>query len=429
MADVNSDYVPNVRGFPTIDVQAAKDLLQLTPAVVQALMTTHNISEDTLFAQILKKGKDKNKLIIDHLVKKAQWLPEDSSNYKQLSVVLQSKGALHFLTNPSSVLMPGGQGGGKGEGPSAKNTATGGKGDGPVNKTEDDPGTKLLAWVNSGAPSAPVWTPAAAPTPASTSAATAPVWTSTEPKKEVPLTPEEQISRANLMWRVRTDALEFKDAIVRAKVEMSSAETRRLLPGDTCVQRGAMVRVDPGVVRMPIEPDGWVTVHARIIGGPTFLELVPEEQVAWIEADKKEAEDKARWEVLIKAKEDEIAKYKKEAEEVFIKNTEKLAKLGNLWSDSDREQYADFLTVKEGGDGITLDWTERRYPRDFLISFMFQKEPLGQYHPCKPLKTLGAADIKKALYKERDDGRKGDRQTWEPNAEDRARREKRREDR
>ena len=29
-----------------------------------------------------------------------------------------------------------------------------------------------------------------------------------------------------------------------------------------------MVRVDPGVLRMPIKPLGWVTVHARLIGGP-----------------------------------------------------------------------------------------------------------------------------------------------------------------
>ncbi len=66
---------------------------------------------------------------------------------------------------------------------------------------------------------------------------------------------------------------------VREAADMSSLETRRLLPGDTCVQAGETIRVDPGVVRMPIEPDGWVTVHARAIGGPTFLELAPEDEV------------------------------------------------------------------------------------------------------------------------------------------------------
>ena len=37
-----------------------------------------------------------------------------------------------------------------------------------------------------------------------------------------------------------------------------------------------MVSAQSGVVRMPIEPEGWITVHARAVNGPTFLEMLPE---------------------------------------------------------------------------------------------------------------------------------------------------------
>lgn len=71
-------------------------------------------------------------------------------------------------------------------------------------------------------------------------------------------------------WRVRK-APDFEDVIVRASQEVTSPELRRILPNETCIQRGACVELPTGLVRMPVEPDGWVTVHARIIRGPTFM--------------------------------------------------------------------------------------------------------------------------------------------------------------
>lgn len=59
---------------------------------------------------------------------------------------------------------------------------------------------------------------------------------------------------------------------VRRTADTKSAEVRKLQPGDVCVQEGPMMRQEPGIVRMPVR-DGFVTVHARFVGGPTFLEM------------------------------------------------------------------------------------------------------------------------------------------------------------
>lgn len=65
----------------------------------------------------------------------------------------------------------------------------------------------------------------------------------------------------------------FSDIIVRETMEVASHTLRRIQPGDICIQRGQTMQMENGLVRMQIEPDGgWVTVHARNIQGPTFLE-------------------------------------------------------------------------------------------------------------------------------------------------------------
>lgn len=144
----------------------------------------------------------------------------------------------------------------------------------------------------------PVEQPVSPPQPkprAPTPVAVSPAAKQASPEKppnplDEPKTAEEMVGVANTWWRVRKSQGEFNDAIVRADADMSSKEVKRMLPGDWCMQTGPTVRVDPGVVRMPIGPApgeeegdeqevGWVTVHARIIGGPTFLELVPKEEV------------------------------------------------------------------------------------------------------------------------------------------------------
>lgn len=62
------------------------------------------------------------------------------------------------------------------------------------------------------------------------------------------------------------------DVIVREAQEVGSRELRRHQPNEILIQRAATVELPNGLVRMPVLPDGWVTVHARNLGGPTFLE-------------------------------------------------------------------------------------------------------------------------------------------------------------
>lgn len=84
-------------------------------------------------------------------------------------------------------------------------------------------------------------------------------------------TPSE--GRTGQMWKV-LQSKEFCDVIVRETQEVASQELRRIMPNEVCMQRGPTVVISTGLVRMPISPEGWVTVHARAIGGPTFLEEV-----------------------------------------------------------------------------------------------------------------------------------------------------------
>jgi len=84
---------------------------------------------------------------------------------------------------------------------------------------------------------------------------------------------------AGAQWKVR-ECDDFQYVIIRKGKDVLSAETQRLLPNDICVQDGPMETLESGVVRMPIRdptganPEGWVTVHARLLNGPTFLDLV-----------------------------------------------------------------------------------------------------------------------------------------------------------
>lgn len=78
--------------------------------------------------------------------------------------------------------------------------------------------------------------------------------------------------RPGARWRALRSE-KFSDIIVRETMEVASKTLRRIQPGEVCVQRGSTVVIETGLVRMQIEPDGgWVTVHARNIQGPTFLE-------------------------------------------------------------------------------------------------------------------------------------------------------------
>ena len=69
-------------------------------------------------------------------------------------------------------------------------------------------------------------------------------------------------------WAVRKIGV-----IVRQTEDLDGDEIRFIGPEDPVVitQRGPTVTLPCGIVRMPIEPEGWVTLHAHAIGGPTLL--------------------------------------------------------------------------------------------------------------------------------------------------------------
>lgn len=77
-------------------------------------------------------------------------------------------------------------------------------------------------------------------------------------------------------WRVRPSLRE--DLVVRSGVSLSSAELRRAVPGETLQQKGKPRVIlegrSHGCIRMPVEPDGWVTADASRAGGPQFLTRV-----------------------------------------------------------------------------------------------------------------------------------------------------------
>lgn len=105
--------------------------------------------------------------------------------------------------------------------------------------------------------------PAAASKPPPASKPRAPAGSTNQPASE---------GRPGARWRALRSE-KFNDIIVRETMEVASKTLRRIQPGEVCIQRGATVMIETGLVRMQIEPDGgWVTVHARNIQGPTFLE-------------------------------------------------------------------------------------------------------------------------------------------------------------
>lgn len=61
-------------------------------------------------------------------------------------------------------------------------------------------------------------------------------------------------------------------AVVRETEDVTSKILRHIVPNEVVIQRGMSVEVSGGLVRIPVQPEGWTTVHARKIGGPTFLE-------------------------------------------------------------------------------------------------------------------------------------------------------------
>jgi len=81
------------------------------------------------------------------------------------------------------------------------------------------------------------------------------------------------------MWRVLRSE-NFEDVLVREAKEVTGAVLRRVQPDEILEQRGPTFENESGLVRMPVAPKGWVTVHARNICGPTFMEIIPQHEMA-----------------------------------------------------------------------------------------------------------------------------------------------------
>ena len=70
------------------------------------------------------------------------------------------------------------------------------------------------------------------------------------------------VGKYGQQWRT------LRVVIVRKTQLVTSRVLRKVMPGVICVQRGpAYEWPQPGIVRIPIHPTGWVTVHAKLVGG------------------------------------------------------------------------------------------------------------------------------------------------------------------
>ena len=81
-------------------------------------------------------------------------------------------------------------------------------------------------------------------------------------------------------WKVRRCS-EFEYAVVREGLSLQSSIVKHILPGEYLIQRGAAVCLCEstvmGLVRLPIEPRGWVTQSSEARpGGTIFVEEVHE---------------------------------------------------------------------------------------------------------------------------------------------------------
>uniref|UniRef100_A0A7S1PR34 Uncharacterized protein n=1 Tax=Alexandrium catenella TaxID=2925 RepID=A0A7S1PR34_ALECA len=82
----------------------------------------------------------------------------------------------------------------------------------------------------------------------------------------------EDAGSAGCWWRICTQ----DEVLVRGGISLFSDEVRRLQPGGRVQQAGLARRYISGqmsgIVRIPIQPNGWVTADARAAGGPRYLE-------------------------------------------------------------------------------------------------------------------------------------------------------------
>ena len=74
-------------------------------------------------------------------------------------------------------------------------------------------------------------------------------------------------------WRVR-ECPDFRFVVVRVAPDLDSRTIANIMPREECIQRGAVMTMPNGIVRMPIRPEGWITYNSEEVGGAVFLDSV-----------------------------------------------------------------------------------------------------------------------------------------------------------
>jgi hypothetical protein len=94
-----------------------------------------------------------------------------------------------------------------------------------------------------------------------------------EVDRECELCPLSRVGLKGQSWSVRSSP-HFEFVVVRVAPDLDSRQITIIMPRQQCIQRGAVVTMRNGIVRMPIYPRGWITYSAEEVGGVVFLDSV-----------------------------------------------------------------------------------------------------------------------------------------------------------
>ena len=94
-----------------------------------------------------------------------------------------------------------------------------------------------------------------------------------EANKECEQSQWSEVGQKGQSWRVR-ESLHFGFVVVRVAPDLDSRTIANIMPREECIQRGAVMTMPNGIVRMPIRPEGWITYNSEEVGGAVFLDSV-----------------------------------------------------------------------------------------------------------------------------------------------------------
>ena len=94
-----------------------------------------------------------------------------------------------------------------------------------------------------------------------------------EVDRECEQCPLSRVGQSGQCWTVRPSP-HFEFVIVRVAPDLDSRQITIIMQGQQCIQRGAVVTMWDGIMRMPIYPRGWITYSSEEVGGAVFLDSV-----------------------------------------------------------------------------------------------------------------------------------------------------------